>query len=235
MSVAKKYAKAGVDFLDLVQEGNLGMIIAARKYDPKRPTKFATMATWWIKKYIREVVMKKYMVHIPFNVQIDETKEIRKGAKLHAEHGEELTLDYRTNFEFLREIDDAGYRQDYDGRMENEKRVERLRDVFEIGLSCTEQAVLSMYFDEKGPKEIRDELVKMRLGARKIAKMKRSQIEKAKISKQRVSQIYNKAKSKMAKGITKERKPYTTPAFTEPQVYSYLRQFYPHLREQATI
>ena len=52
VSIAKKYIGQGVLFMDLVQEGSLGLIKAAEKYDYKKNFKFSTYATWWIKQTI---------------------------------------------------------------------------------------------------------------------------------------------------------------------------------------
>lgn len=52
VSIAKKYMNSGVDFLDLIQEGNLGLMKAADKFEYKRGYKFSTYATWWIRQGI---------------------------------------------------------------------------------------------------------------------------------------------------------------------------------------
>lgn len=52
VNIAKKYSKYGVPFLDLIEEGNLGLMRAAKKYDPKTGYRFSTYASWWIKQAI---------------------------------------------------------------------------------------------------------------------------------------------------------------------------------------
>jgi len=56
VSVAKKYLNSGMDFLDLIQEGNLGLIRAAEKFEYKRGHKFSTYATWWIRQGITRAI-----------------------------------------------------------------------------------------------------------------------------------------------------------------------------------
>jgi len=62
ISVAKKYLDKGLNFLDLVQEGNLGLIRAAEKFDHKRGFKFSTYATWWIRQGITRAIADKARV-----------------------------------------------------------------------------------------------------------------------------------------------------------------------------
>ena len=56
VSVAKKYLNSGMDFLDLIQEGNLGLMKAADKFEYKRGFKFSTYATWWIRQGITRAI-----------------------------------------------------------------------------------------------------------------------------------------------------------------------------------
>ena len=75
VSIAKKYIGQGVLFMDLVQEGSLGLIKAAEKFDYKRNFKFSTYATWWIKQtIIRAISNYSRTIRIPVHMQ----EKIRK-------------------------------------------------------------------------------------------------------------------------------------------------------------
>ena len=70
VSIAKRYVGRGLDLLDLVQEGNLGLIKAIEKFDPKREFKLSTYATWWIKQAItRGIADKGRVVRLPVHMQ----------------------------------------------------------------------------------------------------------------------------------------------------------------------
>ena len=69
VSIAKRYNNQGIFLLDLVQEGNLGLIRAAQKFDPSRRFRFSTYATWWIRQAIsRAVAEHTRTIHIPVHV-----------------------------------------------------------------------------------------------------------------------------------------------------------------------
>jgi len=78
VSIAKKYIGQGVLFMDLVQEGSLGLIKAAEKFDYKKNFKFSTYATWWIKQtIIRAISNQSKTIRIPVHMQ----EKIRKYKK----------------------------------------------------------------------------------------------------------------------------------------------------------
>ena len=93
VSIAKKYIGQGVLFMDLVQEGSLGLIKAAEKFDYSKNFKFSTYATWWIKQtIIRAISNNSRTIRIPVHM----TEKIRKYKKIYT------TL----SFEFGREPSD---------------------------------------------------------------------------------------------------------------------------------
>jgi RNA polymerase primary sigma factor len=66
IKIAKQYLSSGVPFLDLVQEGNLGLLHAAAKYDYRKHVRFSTYASWWIKQSIsRAISNKKRSIRLP--------------------------------------------------------------------------------------------------------------------------------------------------------------------------
>jgi len=67
-SIAARYAGHGLPLLDLVQEGNLGLIRAVQKFDPERGLKLSTYATWWIKQAVNRALFREGSMRLPHKV-----------------------------------------------------------------------------------------------------------------------------------------------------------------------
>jgi len=90
ISVAKKYMGRGVPFLDLIQEGNIGLIRATKKFDYRRGHKFSTYATWWIRQAItRAIADQARTIRIPVHMIETINKLIRTSRYLVQEMGKE--------------------------------------------------------------------------------------------------------------------------------------------------
>jgi len=114
ISIAKRYSCYGLDFLDLIEEGNVGLIKAIEKYDPKMGYNFSTYAFWWIRQYIQRAILNQTKtIHIPLYAYETIKKLISVSEKMReelerqpttAELAKRLRLSIKKTRKFLQEI-----------------------------------------------------------------------------------------------------------------------------------
>ena len=94
ISVAKKYQNRGLGFLDLIQEGNVGLITAARKFDPDQGVKFISYAVWWIRQSILAALARHgRSVRLPLNRATELARVVRVRAELRQGSNREPTVE----------------------------------------------------------------------------------------------------------------------------------------------
>ncbi len=94
ISVAKKYQNRGLPLVDLIGEGNVGLMIAARKFDPDHGVKFISYAVWWIRQSILAAIAKHgRVVRVPLNRTADLSRIIKTSEALRQSRGREPTAE----------------------------------------------------------------------------------------------------------------------------------------------
>lgn len=94
VKIARQYVNRGLAFLDLIEEGNLGLMTAVEKFDPDRGFRFSTYATWWIRQTIERAIMNQSRtVRLPIHVIKELNIYLRAGKKLEQELDQPASAD----------------------------------------------------------------------------------------------------------------------------------------------
>jgi RNA polymerase primary sigma factor len=157
ISVAKKYMGRGVPFADLIQEGNIGLIRATKKFEYKRGLKFSTYATWWIRQAVtRAVADQGRTIRLPVHMGDQINRLLRASHKLTQEFGRQPT-NHELSEHLQLPLD----------KIEQMKKVAQLPLSLEMPTNEEEDSVLGDFLEDAGaeaPPEVVDEsLMQQRL------------------------------------------------------------------------
>lgn len=218
VSMAKKYSYFGVPLLDLIEEGNLGLMKAVKKFNPKKGFRFSTYAAWWIKQYIlRAVANQGKTVRIPvYMMELTSkwkkvierlsqkfgrkptTAEIAKAMRTSVKKAGELEqiMTQPTSLEAPIGKDDSGTIMDLIEDTKATSATDELSNLFRA------EKITNLF---KKMNEREQEILNMRFGLKDDAPHTLEEVaNKFKITRERVRQIEEAALRKLRKNVTKQ-------------------------------
>jgi RNA polymerase primary sigma factor len=212
VSYVKKYKGMGMGMFDLINEGNLGLIEAAKRFDPDRNVKFISYAVWWIRQAIIHALTRSSRAyHLPQKLSDKISEMKKKASKLEAELGRELTREDLAKkmgitveeIEDLELLDERGVSLSDTYYDEDREMGDRIVDSitpsveYQIIKNSIEEQIRNLL---KGLDEKEKYVIQLRFGLSDDKPRTLQEIgDKLKLSRERVRQIEQKAMRKLAR------------------------------------
>lgn len=232
VKIAKDYEGMGLPLLDMINEGNMGLMRAVERFDPTKGAKLSTYAAWWIKQSIkRGLANQGKTIRLPVHL-VDRVAKIRRTAmKLHEEIGREPTdaevaAELGMTRERVTELITASYRpssldapvgEDDDTRFADMVKDENAANAYDELESSTRQDLVRELVDLLDPRELT--IIRYRFGLDGGPERTLEEVgQKFGVTRERIRQIQNVALSKLRKQIEKRE------AVRDPEFDDFMRQ-----------
>jgi RNA polymerase primary sigma factor len=216
INIAKKYIHLGIPFMDLIEEGNVGLMRAVEKFDPRRGFRFSTYAAWWIKQSItRSVFDQSRTVRIPVYVnellsKYKKTNEKLMGRLKRAPSDAEIAKCMRLPMDKISEIRNCINKTSSLDAPIDEEGGNEIIDLIEDKSSSAPETALNTFFNKErlsGPlgaiNEREHEVLNLRFGLIDGSSHTLAEIsKKIGVSRERIRQIQENALKKLKKFIT---------------------------------